>query len=435
MNKYAIALAGMAMTAAGVFAATPNRLLVTDTQGSKHGYVIDRVDKVEFATIEGAVEAPVQIHEIDETAMLLSVTRSADCDGFKIGIIPDVVFSGFKDDLQAINYINYYSPTVYFEDFDHGQLSGMEVSKGSDYRVVTVGVDKYGIDCGVCSAKFSVGAEPVVGNPQVKCSVVSTGLTEFTIKFEPNADVSEYYYIAEEKGKAQESFEMFAGMFGFTNINEMIESWGVGEMDPSTYTWTKMSPNTDYEILIALKDKKGNFAPYQTFEVSTLAKGGKGEAVVDVAVSKYELADWGGQMLPSLYVKYTPNDQTWCYRFGVYTQADIDQYGEQALIDDLCSDPDMPMANWFFYDAMETDYQVNPNTKVIIYAAGKNSDGEWGKVTKFTYTTPALATATPEAATLATAAAKAVTARTAAPQPRQQRPGLLPARRPGLTLK
>ncbi|MBQ6938438.1 MAG: hypothetical protein IJN35_01175, partial [Muribaculaceae bacterium] len=69
----------------------------------------------------------------------------------------------------------------------------------------------------------------------------------------------------------------------------------------------------------------------------------------------------------------------------------------EAIKAELCSEPPMPMSNWFFYEEITTDYQIDPNTEVVVIAAAKNVKDEWGPVTEVRFTTPAEAS-NPDAA-------------------------------------
>ena len=140
----------------------------------------------------------------------------------------------------------------------------------------------------------------------------------------------------------------------------------------------------------------------QIFEYSTLSQGGTGAAYVNVTPTKYELADWGGEQKPSLYIKFEPNDQAYCYRFNVALAANYEA-DKEGYKEALCSDPPMPTAHWFFYEPMETDFQVDPNTEVVILAAAKNSNNEWGEVNEYRYTTPAAVDGAAKVAPKATA--------------------------------
>lgn len=82
MKKIAILLAA-ALTATASFAQTeevaPNRILVTNTAGSYTGFVIDYLDNISFARVDGEVLANVQIDEVGLTEMTLTVTRTTEC--------------------------------------------------------------------------------------------------------------------------------------------------------------------------------------------------------------------------------------------------------------------------------------------------------------------------------------------------------------------
>ena len=118
----------------------------------------------------------------------------------------------------------------------------------------------------------------------------------------------------------------------------------------------------------------------------------------------------------STTVTFTPNDQSSAYRFSVYTAENYDADPE-AIKAELCSEPPMPMSNWFFYEEITTDYQINPNTEAVIIAAAKNVNNEWGPVTEVRFTTPAEA---------APAAAPAKAVRLGAPKAVKQA-GVVPA--------
>lgn len=389
MKTSSILLLSLLM-ASSAAAQQPNRVLVYNTAGQYTGYVTDRLDKVAFANVEGEVAAEITIDEVELDMLTLTIERSAACQGYYITVMPELTAAQLTSDLQMINYVKAVSPTVYYDDFYGGEMTGMELSYGSEYRVVTVGIDLYGVDCGVKSVKFATPEAPVQGAPDVTVNVTDRQLYSFTVDFTPNSDVSAYWCVAGKKGEMQEQYEQFGPMFGYTNFNEMIAAWGVAEAGPSTHTWTDMSPNTEYEIFVAMKDKNGNFAPYRVYETSTLEMGGDGEALVQIAPVKYEKADWNGEMLPSLYISFTPNDQASCYRFGVYTKDQYDQYGDETMFADLRQDPPMPMAYWFFYEPLVTDFQINPSTEIVMIGAAKNANGEWGNVTKVEYTTPSV---------------------------------------------
>ena len=284
MKRFPILLASLLTAAAPVLAQTeetvPNRILVTNELGSYTGYVLDRVNDIRFGYVEGEVAAKIDLDGFDLDVLDLSITRTEACEGFKITVIPGVIASQLTSDLQAIAYINRYTSDIYYQDFSGAQLTGIELNPDTEYAVMTVGIDRYGCECDVDKVFFHTDAPEIVGNPHVEAVIDETTLTSFTMTFTPNEDVTAYYCVAGEKGTLQSQYEMFAPMFGFTNFSQMIQQWGLEETAQATKTWTGMTPNTEYEVFVAMLDINGNFAPYEVYEVSTTALGGPGEATV-----------------------------------------------------------------------------------------------------------------------------------------------------------
>lgn len=376
--------------------ADPNRMLVNGAAGMT-GFNLERVQDITFATIDGPVAAEVTILSSSTTELKLDVERTSECYSFMINVFPSTIAAQIvANPGSAKAYMERYNSPVASEDFVGGTLSGLDLAEGSDYAVVTLGMDKYGIDGDVCTASFSTPSKPLVGNPEVAWKVDDTTLTTFKMTFTPNDDAYGYACVAYKKGTFDEQYEMYGPMFGFANKGDMVKAWGLTWTDEQTYEWTSMDPNTEYEVYIQCWDQNETYAPLIVAPVSTLSQGGTGEAKVDVTLGDYVLADWGAETkLPSQFVNYTPNDQTWRYRFGVYTAA---QYAgnEEAIKAEVMSEPPMPdMAYWWWYEPMSTDYQINENTEFVVIAAGQNANGEWGTLTEFKATTPASVSGAP----------------------------------------
>lgn len=391
MNRFTITLAALAMgvSAFAQNAAEPNRIFVTDVIGNSQGYVLDRVSDLNFARVEGEVKAVVEFKELVSLEELkVAVTRTPDCVSYVLAVLPSNVARQFSSPLMAINYVNRTPQSRYYEDFTNASLTGIRLSGDSEYTILTVGYDTYGVADGVSTAEFKTPAPEIEGDPQVTCTVDEVTLDSFTCTFTPNDDVAAYYYVAGEKGTMQQQYEMFGPAFGFSNFTQMLMAWSIQKLEESTYTWTRMSPNTEYEIYVVSLDINGNPAPYQVFDVSTLSLGGSGVAEVAIELGEYTLSDWNGEMKPSQFITYTPNDQASCFRVGVY-KADIYDSDTEAIKQELCQDPPMPMAYWFFYETLTTDYQIDPGTEAVAIAAAKNSNGEWGPVNELRFTTPA----------------------------------------------
>lgn len=367
----------------------PNRILLNLPGGFNYkSYVIDNVDSITFARVEGEVAAKIKINEVTEKGLKLDIERTDACSSYLINVMPKTIADQLGNPVSMFSYLNSLNSPRYYDDFLDGMLNGVEFVPGGDYSVVTAAYDELGTEVGVERADFKAASPALVGNPQVEAELVEATLNSFTIKFTPNSDVTKYYTVAGEKGSIQSQYEMFGPMFGAASIEQLITMWGIETVGEKTETWDNMAPNTDYEVFIVSLDANGTYAPMQIFECSTLAKGGTGEAYVEITPTKYELADWNGQQLPSQFFKFTPNDQSFCYRYNVI-KAENYEKDKEGYAKDLCSDPPMETAYWFFYEPMETDFQIDPNTEVVVIAAAKNQNREWGKINEFRYTTPA----------------------------------------------
>lgn len=382
--------------------ATPNRLLIHHNNTTS-GLILNNVDSLTFAKVEGEVAANLEILSHNMEVVTLSVTRTESCASFKIIAEPTSKIASLNDYALA-RYIDRDSETSYYEDFEAGQLSGIDFTPNTNYTIATVGIDKYGVLCEVRKAEFKTGGSTITGDPQVTAELVDANYFDFTIKFTPNKDVSEYYVIAGAVGELEYQYETFAPMFGFENFEQIIVGWGLEYEGENTYTWKKMAPGTKHDILILAYDVNGVAAPYTTFNVTTDTLGGKGTAEVQITLGEYSLQEWSDEegnpvMLPSQFITYTPNDQAGAFRFGVYT-ADVYDIAKDTIKQEICAESPTPAAGWFYYEEFTTDYQIDPNTECVVVAAAKNAIGEWGPLNEVRFTTPADVTSKSTSATI-----------------------------------
>ena len=398
MKKYlisaAVAIAGL--SAFNMQAEEPNRLLLNfPGEFNFQSYVLGNVDNISFINVPGEVRAEVEVNDVRENELTVSVKRSASCTSYLLNVVPTAMVRMYSDPTVMFKYLRSIGSHEFADDFNNGTLSGIELNPGGEYSVVTAARDSYGTDVEISHCEFTAYAPPVEGNPQVTAELVKADKFSFTIKFTPNADVLEYYTVAGEKGEIQRQYEEMGAFFGASCLSDIIKLWGLAKSGPTENTWNDMEPGKEYEVFILPIDKNANYAPLQIFTCTTENQGGSGEAVVTVTPGKYVMNDWDGEQKPSLFVSFTPNDETRCYRFGVYKE---ETYNTQKteILEDLCSEPPVPnMAHWFFFEPIETDFQVDPSTPVVIVAAGKNADDKWCDVTEVRYTTPAATSGMP----------------------------------------
>lgn len=385
MKKILSFMAMIVVVVCTLVARDNNRLIVYPTVGQAIPYVSSRIDSLVFTTIEGRVETKVEVFSVTTTSLEVSFTMSEACSSYKFAIVPRLWNDGaLESALAAVSYINSLNEQAYYENFDHGEMTGIELTPGVDYVIMTLSYDKLGTPCDVLRAPFTVPATPLKGNPQVTYKVENVGHHDFTITFDPNADVDGYATVAGEKGTTIDMIKQTAMMFGFSCIGDAIKRWGIEETSKETKTWDKMDAGVEYEVLIQAWDENGTYAPIQTVELKTEPYGTAEQANVNITVGKYVLAEWGEEMLPSQFIKFTPDANTNGYYIGVYLAAQFNKYGQDEIVKGILEDPTARI----FYGEMETDFQINPNSEVVAIAIPKNAAGENGSIAVKRFTTP-----------------------------------------------
>ncbi|MDE7496502.1 MAG: hypothetical protein K2M67_06610 [Muribaculaceae bacterium] len=393
----------------GAQGSDPNRLLVVSPDESFKSFMIGRVEAIEFREMENAY-TELQLGAINGSTMEVSATMSPTCSSYLLDVMPAVLARQFQSNPAGLfSYLNQSGAGSYNENFSKGTLSGLDdLKSNTEYAVVTASYDQLGTECDVRMAFFTTPKANINGAPSVECKLLNATQSTLTFAFTPNKDVNGYYMVLGDKGTLQEQYEQFAGMFGFANVGDMVKAWGayVAHDEYEEHTWKDLEPNKEYEVYVLSCDANENDANLQIFYGSTAKMGGSGDAFVNIKVDGYRYANWDNEQKPSLFISYSPNDQTGAYRISVQYATNYDQDPE-GYNEDLCQDPPAAMAHWFQYGNITTDYQINPNTEVVIMAAGKNADGKWGKVNTMRYTTPANVSATVNNAEVAPAVVSA----------------------------
>lgn len=396
MKKLYTTLLCSAVFASSAFAQSLSneRMVVTSTSGQTTSYAVDRIQQIAFPVASGEAKAEVSVSSIDADNVTFVVTRNEHATSFKLDILPSLRANAMTDE-QLVNYVDANNKSVYTQDFTAGkvELSSFGAKAQTEYTAVTVGIDEFGTLCGVSRANFTTLPAVLVGSPKIEQGELAIDARSFSLTTTANADVKGYATLSGEKGIIQSQYKSWGPMMGFTNFCDMVKSWGFshepGEngWEAVTDSWKDMSPGTDYEIFVQGWDANDNYMPCDTISFTTKELGGAGLATVDIALGDYKLQDWNGEQLYSQFITFTPNDQSSCYRFTVCTAENYNKDPE-GYANDLRQDPPMPMSNWFFYEPITTDFQINPETDAVALAVAKNAKGEWGTVVVKSFTTP-----------------------------------------------
>lgn len=396
MKKLYTTLLCSAVFASSAFAQSLSneRMVVTSTSGQTTSYAVDRIQQIAFPVASGEAKAEVSVSSIDADNVTFVVTRNEHATSFKFDILPSLRANAMTDE-QLVNYVDANNKSVYTQDFTAGKvkLSDFGAKAQTEYTAVTVGIDEFGTLCGVSRANFTTLPAVLVGSPKIEQGELAIDARSFSLTTTANADVKGYATLSGEKGILQSQYKSWGPMMGFTNFCDMVKGWGfqhkLGEngWEAVTDSWKDMSPGTDYEIFVQGWDANDNYMPCDTISFITKELGGAGLATVDIALGDYKLQDWDGEQLYSQFITFTPNDQSSCYRFNVCTAENYNKDPE-GYANDLRQDPPMPISNWFFYEPITTDFQIDPETDAVALAVAKNAKGEWGTVIVKSFTTP-----------------------------------------------
>ena len=152
--KKKILLCLMAIFSLATFAQTePNRLVVLEKNNLHKAFIVDRVDSIFFANVEGRVAADVTYKDYKSGAsgdtLWVAVQKTPECVGYKITCIPKSLSSRITSDDVAASYFERINATMMQDDFTNAQMTGFDepFKDNTPYTVLTLGYDKYGVAC------------------------------------------------------------------------------------------------------------------------------------------------------------------------------------------------------------------------------------------------------------------------------------------------
>ena len=320
-----LALVGNAQT-------NPNRVLVRDVNGAMTGYLAERIDSIFFGKVEGKVVAEITFDSFTKTdegaEIQCKVKNSPACKGFKLACVATNVAKNMTTEAQKANYIDKYGTPVMYDDFSNGAKvtipsADQKFVDDSEYTLMTLGFDEYGIGCGVSEVTFKTPKAALAGNPTVTAEVSEVTTTSFKITVTPNEDCYGYYACAFDvaSGGILGTFNTMGSFFGFANVGDMIKGWGqIEHSGVETIEWKNQEPGSEYEVGIVPVDMNGNLGDYIIVKVKTVGAGGDGAALVSAEVPAEEFYKYTAEDQTIQYVQrviFTPNDQTNIYRDGL----------------------------------------------------------------------------------------------------------------------
>lgn len=369
----------------------PNRMLIK--QGNEQSqtikaFAIDKVQEVNFAHVDGEIKATIAfdsyVKKDDGQDMLkLAITRSESCESYCIDVLPANLAKLYDDDTMA-RYFEQKNSQKMYEDFTSGELTGIELKGNTNYTVITLGYDQYGVPGETSRADFTTPKEQTVGTPSVTCNFDEITGTSFTVTVTPNADCGEYFLVQLGRGELEKQFEEWGARMGYANIGDMIKGFAwYGHKEVYTQTFGDLLPCTDYDLIILPTDVNGTYGDIITVPVTTAKQGGEGVAEMTITYDAVGGDAESGYYLP---VTYTPNDQTSIHHDLLIEKNFFNQnYTDESLAALMKSDtnPFNPYDTyWNAIGVKNEKWNCTPGETYYAVSIAKNANGEYGPFAK-----------------------------------------------------
>ena len=369
----------------------PNRMLIK--QGNEQNptikaFAINKVQEVNFARVDGEIKATIAfdsyVKKDDGQDMLkLAITRSESCESYCIDVLPANLAKLYDDDTMA-RYFEQKNAKKMYEDFTSGELTGITLKGNTNYTVITLGYDQYGVPGETSRADFTTPKEQTVGTPSVTCNFDEITGTSFTVTVTPNADCGEYFLVQLGRGELEKQFEQWGPMMGYANIGDMIKgfAWN-GRTGVYTQTFDDLLPCTDYDLVILPTDVNGTYGDIITVPVTTAKQGGEGVAEMTITYDAVGGDAKSGYYLP---VTYTPNDQTSIHHDLLIEKNFFNKnYTDESLATLMKSDtnPFNPYDTyWNAIGVKNEKWNCTPGETYYAVSIAKNANGEYGPFAK-----------------------------------------------------
>ncbi|WP_440407832.1 hypothetical protein [Prevotella sp.] len=369
----------------------PNRMLIK--QGNEQNptikaFAINKVQEVNFARVDGEIKATIAfdsyVKKDDGQDMLkLAITRSESCESYCIDVLPANLAKLYDDDTMA-KYFEQKNAKKMYEDFTSGELTGIELKGNTNYTVITLGYDQYGVPGETSRADFTTPKEQTVGTPSVTCNFDEITGTSFTVTVTPNADCGEYFLVQLGRGELEKQFEEWGARMGYANIGDMIKGFAwYGHNEVYTQTFGDLLPCTDYDLIILPTDVNGTYGDIITVPVTTAKQGGDGVAEMTITYQEVGGDAENGYYLP---VTYTPNDQTSIHHDLLIEKNFFNQnYTDESLAALMKSDtnPFNPYDTyWNAIGVKNEKWNCTPGETYYAVSIAKNANGEYGPFAK-----------------------------------------------------
>lgn len=184
-----------------------------------------------------------------------------------------------------------------------------------------------------------------------------------------NADCQRYTILIGTEAEMQG----FVAMFGVP-IETLVATWGITYSADSNYTWTEMTPNTEYNVYALAIGATDSVLSQTT--ATTLPLGSIGISSISIDLSEITST--------SVRMTCTPDTNTAVFYDGIVRKSFADSLGVDSTVA-------LMVEAGSFYPQYTTDdwvwQDLESNTEFYAIAIGKNSLDEWGDTTIVSFAT------------------------------------------------
>jgi hypothetical protein len=204
--------------------------------------------------------------------------------------------------------------------------------------------------------------------PSVTTTIDNLTPTTITASFDMDENCTKYHILADVVG----GMDQWVQMFGMP-LRDLVISWSIGVESDTTYTWTDMTPNTDYIVYVVAVNATDTSEVLMT-TCTTPQAGGEGASVVTVELENITET--------SVIMTATPNDQTSRFLDGIVEKALYDEIGQDSLMTMLLAQP-----YWLYETDVWEWLELTPGMEYYAFAIGQNAAEQWGEMTLVPFTT------------------------------------------------
>lgn len=212
------------------------------------------------------------------------------------------------------------------------------------------------------------GVNVFAQTPNVTTTIDNLTPTTITASFDMDENCTKYHILADVVG----GMDQWVQMFGMP-LRDLVISWSIGVESDTTYTWTDMTPNTDYIVYVVAVNATDTSEVLMT-TCTTPQAGGEGASVVTIELSNITET--------SVIMTATPNDQTSRFLDGLVEKALFDEIGQDSLMTMLIAQP-----YWLYETDVWEWLDLTPGVEYYAFAIGQNAAEQWGEMTLVPFTT------------------------------------------------